>query len=50
MPAYLATVHVAWPLPAQVANSGYLESVRSLRETLLVQEWGLTAKTWAQKR
>ena len=34
----------------QVANSGYLESVKALRETLLVQEWGMQAKTWARRR
>ncbi|GLI66620.1 hypothetical protein VaNZ11_010545 [Volvox africanus] len=34
----------------EVVNSGYLESVKGLRETLLVQEWGLQAKTWAQRR
>ncbi|KAG2493838.1 hypothetical protein HYH03_008055 [Edaphochlamys debaryana] len=34
----------------EVANSGYLESVKALRETLLVQEWGLQAKTWARRR
>ncbi|GIL60848.1 hypothetical protein Vafri_15366 [Volvox africanus] len=34
----------------EVVNSGYLESVKGLRETLLVQEWGLQAKNWAQRR
>ncbi|PNH04137.1 hypothetical protein TSOC_009734, partial [Tetrabaena socialis] len=34
----------------EVANSGYLESVKALRETLLVQEWGLQAKSWARRR
>ncbi|GIL88629.1 hypothetical protein Vretifemale_16554 [Volvox reticuliferus] len=34
----------------EVVNSGYLESVKGLRETLLVQEWGLQAKNWARRR
>ncbi|KXZ41353.1 hypothetical protein GPECTOR_526g516 [Gonium pectorale] len=34
----------------EVANSGYLESVKGLRETLMVQEWGLQSKNWARKR
>ncbi|GLC75276.1 hypothetical protein PLESTF_001616500 [Pleodorina starrii] len=34
----------------EVVNSGYLESVKGLRETLLVQEWGLQTKSWAQRR
>lgn len=31
-------------------NSGYLESVKSLREGLMVQEWELNLKRWSQRR
>ncbi|GFR50318.1 hypothetical protein Agub_g12512, partial [Astrephomene gubernaculifera] len=34
----------------EVAQSGYLESVRALRESLLVSEWGMAARGWARRR
>jgi len=34
----------------EIANSGYIESVKQLRETLLIQEWDMSNRHLAKKR
>jgi hypothetical protein len=33
-----------------VVNSGYLESIKQLRENLMLHEWELSNKYWAKRK